>query len=657
VAAADDSEDAALVMRAAELMGGERHALDLAEQAGLISLHGNRFEFRHPLVRSAVYGAATSSERRDAHRALALGLEHDDSRADLRAWHLAASTIDPDEAVVRALEESAARAADRGAHMAAAKALARAAEFAADTDERGRLLALAARAARIAAADDFAVALANQADSLVDDPLLRAEIACAIGAAEVRRGRPLDGFPRLIDAARQVASLDLHKTVEVLIWANAAALETGNIAAVTEVSKAADKVVSLGGEDELLYVVQALAAFERALRGTMTGADELEHAFVWASSNDDPELVYAVGVALALSGDDQRFAPLNDRAVSLARTCGNFGILAQALTIGAVRRAMQHRFDAAVLGAEESLQFARELGSTNFAAISLSILAYIAAIRGEDEEAQRQAGEAFEIATTHGLAPRAAFALYALAMLDLGRGRWDASLERLQGVVNPRGEGHPLLAKWALPDLVEAAVRAGRTAEAHDALSAYEEWTAHAGPAWARARLASCHALLANGDEATARFEEALQIDPDERPFDFARMRLLYGEHLRRERRRTDSRVQLRAALEAFERLQAEPWAERARMELRASGETARKRDPTTIDQLTPQELQIARFVAEGLSNKEVAAQLFLSPRTIDHHLRHVFAKLGITSRTQLARLALGDEKEVPVRTGAGVPA
>jgi DNA-binding CsgD family transcriptional regulator len=657
VAAADDTEDVALVMRAAELMGEDRHALAPAEQAGLISVHGNRLEFRHPLVRSAVYWAATSSERRDAHRVLAQALEHDESRADGRAWHLAASAFGPDEAIVQALEQAAERAAERGGQMAAAKALARAAELSADSQARGRRLALAARAARIAGADDYAVALANQADSLVDDPMLRAEIACAIGAADVRRGRPSDSFPRLIEAAGGVAPLDLRRTVDVLIWANAAALETGNIAAVTQVSKAAGKVVRRGGDDELMHVVRALAAFARALEGKMTGDDELEEAFVWASSNDDPELVYVVGVALALSGDDQHFEPLNDRAVSLARTCANLGILAQALTIRAVRRAMQHRFDAAVLGAEESLQFARELGSTNFAAISLSILAYIAAVRGEDEQARRYAGEAFEIATAHGLAPRAAFAHYALAMLDLGRGRWDASLEHLQGVVNPRGAGHPLLAKWALPDVVEAAVRAGRIDEAHAALSVFEEWTTHEGPAWARARLASCRALIATGDEATASFEEALQVDLDERPFDYARMRLFYGEHLRRERRRADSRVQLRAALEGFERLQAEPWAERARIELRASGETARKRDPSTIDQLTPQELQIARLVAEGLSNKEVAAQLFLSPRTIDYHLRHVFAKLGITSRTQLARLPLGDQDEASVTVQAGVPA
>src|SRR5262249_4911804 len=143
-------------------------------------------------------------------------------------------------------------------------------------------------------------------------------------------------------------------------------------------------------------------------------------------------------------------------------------------------------------------------------------------------------------------------------------------------------------------------------------------------------------------DEATAHFEEALRLAEQARPFDLARIHLLYGEHLRRERRRTDARSELRAAIDAFDRLRAEPWAERARTELRASGAAARKRDPSTVSQLTPQQLQIARFVAEGLSNKEVAAQLFLSPRTIDAHLRNVFSKLGVTSRTQLARIALG---------------
>jgi DNA-binding CsgD family transcriptional regulator len=189
---------------------------------------------------------------------------------------------------------------------------------------------------------------------------------------------------------------------------------------------------------------------------------------------------------------------------------------------------------------------------------------------------------------------------------------------------------------------METLVRLGRTDEAIEALPAFEAWATNAG-ASAKSRLASCRALVAGGDEATEHFEAAVQQADATRPFDLARIRLLYGEHLRRERRRVDARKHLRAAIEAFEGLDAVVWAGRARTELRASGETARKRDPSTISQLTPQEVQIARMVAEGLSNKEVAAQLFLSPRTIDSHLRNIFAKLAITSRVQLARIPLGD--------------
>jgi DNA-binding CsgD family transcriptional regulator len=195
----------------------------------------------------------------------------------------------------------------------------------------------------------------------------------------------------------------------------------------------------------------------------------------------------------------------------------------------------------------------------------------------------------------------------------------------------------------SVPDKIEAAMRAGRADAAAEAMPAFETWATHSGVYWAPPILAACKALVAGGEAATEQFEEALRLHARARPFDLARIQLLYGEHLRRLRRRVDARAQLRAALEGFERFGAEPWAERARTELRASGETARSRDPEAAPRLTPQELQVAQLVAQGLSNKEVAAQLFLSPRTIDAHLRSVFAKLEITSRTQLARMPLGD--------------
>jgi DNA-binding CsgD family transcriptional regulator len=226
--------------------------------------------------------------------------------------------------------------------------------------------------------------------------------------------------------------------------------------------------------------------------------------------------------------------------------------------------------------------------------------------------------------------------------VDLCRARWAEAVDRLDSLLEGTSSSLDPFVGAVFPDLIEAAVNASRPEKAAATLPLFEAWAGYSAPS-AAPRLALCRALLAQGEEATEHFEEALRLGEKARPFDSARTRLLYGEHLRRLRRRSDSRLQLSAALEAFERLRADPWADRARAELRASGATARRRDPNTIDQLTPQELQIARFVAQGLANKEVASQLFLSPRTIDSHLRNVFAKLGIKSRTQLARLPLDD--------------
>jgi DNA-binding CsgD family transcriptional regulator len=645
LAAADDAEDAGLVTRASELVGAGPRTLDIAEQAGLISVNGNRLEFRHPLVRSAVYEAATSSERRAAHRALAEALARHEEQSDRRAWHLAASVLEPDESVVRALEEAAQRATERAGYLAAAKALARAAALSADAEARGRRLVEAARCARIAGADDDAVALANKARPLVGDPLLRGEIAYAIGIAEFRRGRPLEALQILLEAVREVSALDPHKAIELLIWAMGAASFGGDSAANAEVSRLVAAVVPAEGDDESVFVAQALAAFARAWDDdTAAGAEHLEGAFGWASTADDAQSVFAVSAAALVLGDQRRFASLINRAISLARARGEFGTLAPALTLRAAHLMLAQRFDEAALEAGEGVQFARELGAVNLALRPLSILAHVAAIRGDDEETRRLVDEVLELAIPRGLQLYATSAIHTLALLDLGRGRWTEALDRLGGLAGSRPNvPDTIQGRLALPDTVEAAVRAGRLDEARQALSTLEDWVADSGTSWASSRLAGCHALLAEGEEATEYFEKALRLASDSRPFDLARIQLLYGEHLRRDRHRADSRAQLRAALEGFERLRAEPWTERARGELRASGETARRRDPSTIDQLTPQELQIARFVAEGLSNKEVAAQLFLSPRTIHYHLRRVFVKLDITSRTQLARLVLSE--------------
>jgi DNA-binding CsgD family transcriptional regulator len=243
------------------------------------------------------------------------------------------------------------------------------------------------------------------------------------------------------------------------------------------------------------------------------------------------------------------------------------------------------------------------------------------------------------IGVAHRSAAIAGGGTWALGIVDFNQSRWDDALERFLRIAEPApGVSTPFISAMTAPDRVELGRRTGRLDVARHALGQFEAWAPRMPARWPQPLLEHCRALVADGEEATQHFEAALALAEHARPLDRARTHLLYGEHLRRERRRVDARVQLRTALEGFERLNAVSWAERTRSELRATGETARRRDVSTLGELTPQELQVGRLVASGLSNKEVAAQLFLSPRTIEAHLRGVFAKLDVTSRMQLAR-------------------
>jgi DNA-binding CsgD family transcriptional regulator len=300
----------------------------------------------------------------------------------------------------------------------------------------------------------------------------------------------------------------------------------------------------------------------------------------------------------------------------------------------------------AAANAAEGLRLARETGQETNASFVLGTLARAEAAQGREADCREHAEEAMRLAAAHGLPLPGAVGLLALGALELGLGHPDEALVHLTAI-SDRGSGpvSPLVVLFAAPDLVEAAVRAGRQDSAAAALARFEPWAAHAPAPWPRAAAARMHALLAEGEEAEQYYEKALAHHAEaELPFDHARTLLLHGADLRRRRRRADARPHLRAALAAFERVGAEPWAERARGELRATGETARRREPSTLDQLTPQELQIARFVSAGATNREVAARLFLSPRTVEYHLRKVFTKLGIAARSELARLLPPDE-------------
>ena len=642
VAAAEETGDRATIALAADRLGLDAGGLVQAEEVGIVRVELDRIEFRHPLMRSAVYRSAPFAERERAHAALAEALSGA-AEADRRAWHRAAATVGRDDKVAAELEATAERARSRGGHAAAATALERAVELTTDDREQGRLLVAAASAASMAGRDEHAAELAGRATALVEHPLLRSEIARVLGVGEMQRGTTSEAHRITLAAARETAGSAPEKAVELMFHAAISAALGGDLQGLRAVFDLAAEIAPKVTDPVWTQLVRLMVGIGAVQGGDAErGAQLIQDALAETEDMTDPrQLVWSGNGALNV-GDDARADALYARAASLARAAGSLGVLTYALASRAPALFWRSRFDEAAIAATEAVRLGREIGALNLVPHPLAILAAVAAVRGREAEARELAEEALGLSSAHGLGLVAASATWTLGLLDLVRGRPEAR-ERLSSLREGHpGSGHPLYTVLSIPDRIEADVRAGRPDEALRELPMYETWALHSGAPWARARLACCRALLAAGDEATARFDEAVSLDDASRPLEAARIRLLYGEHLRRGRRRTEAREQLRAALAAFERLGAVFWADRARSELRATGETARKRDPSTLSDLTPQELQIARLVSDGGSNKEVAAQLFLSPRTVEYHLRKVFMKLGIASRADLIRHGLG---------------
>jgi DNA-binding CsgD family transcriptional regulator len=367
----------------------------------------------------------------------------------------------------------------------------------------------------------------------------------------------------------------------------------------------------------------------------------ISSAVARARDSDDTRLLSWAATGASTIGDQAAETQLLRRAMKVARESASVDTLVLILETYVSSAVLSARLDFDAEAAE-GLALARQVGLTNVTMSYLAAMAWSAALRGDESECRRLADEIAESVKVNALANAHTVAQWAVALLDLGLGHPHETVARLTALAEaPVGVLQPFFVLMFTPDLVEACVRDGDGDAGQRAFDVLDAFTQSPAPTWAKASAQRCRALLTHdASAAEAAFSEALRLHVEaNRPFDLARTALLYGEHLRRQRQRVEAREHLKVALDIFERLGAAPWAQRARTELRASGETARKRDPSTLAQLTPQELQIAQFVAEGLANKEVAAQLFLSPRTVDSHLRNVFAKLGITSRTQLAHL------------------
>jgi DNA-binding CsgD family transcriptional regulator len=634
VAAAEESAPLGTVLKAASALGATADALDAAQRAGLVRVRDEAVLFRHPLVRSVVYHAAAAGERRAAHGALAQVLG-DEGDADRRAWHLAAGATEADENVVRELDAVAERARARGGYEAAAAALTRAAQLTADRRARCRRLVCAAENAWNAGRFGRVESLLAAAQPLADDPLLRADIGQLRAWHELSVGSAPAALRILLSAARDAAPVDVRRTGRMLAACAEAAWLLNDREAGDELGLIAATIGMAANDAEKLFA-DLINGFLRYLNGDKpAGVDRLVAAIGRAERLDEPGMLVSAAHHVFYVGDDDAAYRLNARVVARARAAGAVGQVLFALPRLVQAEVITGRWTAATAGAAEAVRLARETGQPGLAASPLSWLALLAALRGDVDALDTK------IAEIERFGPET-LGVFATAVRDVCA--WARGLQKLadgrpaSAAMQLEQLDHPVIADMAALDRVEAAALAGRRQDALRWLDPVDAFARYTAAPWARARAEHCRGLLATGPAVQARFEEALAYHRQSgRPFERARTELAYGELLRRIRRRADARAHLTAALDVFEMLAAAPWADRARAELRACGQSARRRDPSTLRRLTPQELQVARFVARGLPTREVAAQLFLSPRTIDYHLRNVFAKLGVSSRTELA--------------------
>jgi DNA-binding CsgD family transcriptional regulator/tetratricopeptide (TPR) repeat protein len=633
--AAEDTGQLGVIGRAAQVLEVDLGALGPAEEAGLIRVIAGRVEFRHPLVRSAVYQQAPFATRRSAHRALAAVLD-DLANLDRRAWHLAASVTGPDAEIATLLEQSAVRARARSGPGPAAAALERAAALSADPQERGRRLVSAAEASWTAGRPAQAIGLLDRAEPLLTDQPVRSGLLGLRGLIDLSGGSPQSAYPLLLRGAADAP--DTHSALTWLALAGEAAWLAGDPNGPIELGQRARELAPAETASD-----QAIADLLVGVAGLGSGnwdvgCGRMRRVLRGTGPDDDPFALFRGGQAALYLGDEASARRLYGRAVGLLRRTGAVGLLATALDRLAFSEALSGRLADARLAASEGLQLARELGQQDAAASA--VLALVEACRGQADSCQRNAGQALAQAEARRLGAVAAGACWALGLLDLGMGRPAEALARLGPMVAGHGLSHPTIALWAIPDLVEAAARAGNPHVARAPLAQFSAWTQRTGAPWSIAVAHRGAALLGDGD--LDRFSQALEHhDGDHRLLDQARTQLCFGEALRRARRRIDARVQLRSALATFERLGAAPWADRARAELRATGESVAKPGIAVRDRLTPQELQITRLAAGGASNPEIAGQLFVSRKTVEYHLHKVFTKLGIAGRLELVKLDL----------------
>ena len=631
LAAADPVGDATLLWRAADTLGIGTNALAPAQNAELLEI-GDRVRFRHPLVRSAVYLAASPGERQRAHEALA-AVADPETDADRRAWHRALAAAAPDEDVAAELERSAGRAQTRGGLAAAGAFLDRSAALTADAAPRARRALAAAQAKHQAGAPDAARALLASAQAGPLDPLQRAQAQLLRAEISFTSNRGSEAPALLLDAAKQLEPLDVTLARETYLEALMAAQFAGRATMeVAQAARAAPPSPSPRAPDLLLDGLTVMITeghtaagplLRRALTAFRDGDVAATGGFRWLS------LAELAAIEL---WDHDAWLELAVREIHLVRDAGALTVLPLALSANVIAQIFAGELEAAASSIDE-VTIATEATASQLAPYGSLVLA---AWRGREADLAALIEATLKEAVPRGEGVGVGTTQWATALLHNGLGRYESALAAARQVLEPPRRLDATVS-WVLPELVEAAARSGQEELARDALAQLSEMTRAGGTDWGLGLEARSRALLSRRGAAERLYREAIErLGRTRVRGDHARAHLVYGEWLRRQGRRVDAREQLRTAHRMFTDTGIEAFAERARHELLATGETVRKRRTEASDELTAQEWQIARLARDGLSNPEIGARLFLSPRTVEWHLKKVFAKLGVRSRMGL---------------------
>jgi DNA-binding CsgD family transcriptional regulator len=647
VAAAESVGDPLLVWRAAELLGVGVPAATGAATEQLLVI-GDRVTFRHPLVRSAVYRSASPQDRRAVHLALAKVTDAEVD-PDRRAWHLAAAAPGPDEGVAAELERSSGRAQARGGLAAAAAFLQRSVALTGEFARRADRALAAAQVSLHAGEFESALGLVATAEAGALDEFQRARANLLRGQIAFASGHGSDAPPLLLKAAKQLEPVNLELARETYLDAWGAALFAGRLAtagSLLEASRAARALPPAEAprpSDLLLDGLATLMTEGRTAAAPMLRRATSAFAGKDVSAQDNFRWGWLTTVPSNVLWDDDSWHAINVRQLQFARNAGALARLPIDLTALAILVAWRGDLTKAATVIAE-IDAVTEATETRIAPYGAMLLA---ALRGRAAEASPLIASAVKNAAAGGQGIGVQYARWATAILFNGLGRYEQALTAGRQASEDTPE--LFLSAWALPELIEAGVRTGERQFAADALERLVEATTAAGTDWALGIEARSRALLSDDETAESSYLEAInrlqrtRIRPE-----LARAHLLYGEWLRRRRRRIDARGQLRTAHDMLLAMGLEAFAERARRELLSTGETVRKRKVgTKHDELTPQEKQIALLARDGLSNPEVGARLFLSPRTVEWHLRKVFAKLAISSRKELREVLRGSEYEL----------